>query len=183
MQAGQPLTVGHLNLRHLMELTDVHTVQRYLMMDVQKIYASQGQTISDKHIEIIVKKMFSRVEVMDPGGASGILPGDQMDLEHATALSEKLEESGQRPVRFSRLLLGLTRIALATPSWLSAASFQETIRVLVDAATTGRKDHLEGLKENVIIGKLIPAGKSYRAAHHADAPENLTDLAVDVGGD
>ena len=183
VQAGQPLTVGHLNLRHLMELTDVHTVQRYLMMDVQKIYASQGQTISDKHIEIIVKKMFSRVEVMDPGGASGILPGDQMDLEHATALSEKLEESGQRPVRFSRLLLGLTRIALATPSWLSAASFQETIRVLVDAATTGRKDHLEGLKENVIIGKLIPAGKSYRAAHHADAPENLTDLAVDVGTD
>ncbi|MCT4592559.1 MAG: DNA-directed RNA polymerase subunit beta', partial [Candidatus Gracilibacteria bacterium] len=158
INAGDPLNMGHFNLKELFDRTDAYVVQKYLMSEVQKIYASQGQTINDKHIEIIVKQMFSKVRIIDPGDAKDMLPGEVVDIQRVY----KINQDAKKPVVYERLLLGLTRIALATDSWLSAASFQETIRVLVGAATTGKIDSLEGLKENVIIGRLIPAGHVYR---------------------
>ena len=166
IKAGAPLNAGHLDLKELMVLTDVYEVQRYLMTEVQSIYASQGQTINDKHIEIIVKQMLSRIRVLDPGDAPEILAGEQMDFQKVCSMNRELKKQHKREVTFDRLLLGLTRISLATDSWLSAASFQETIRVLVEASTTGKVDTLKGLKENVIIGKLIPAGHIFRKNYY-----------------
>jgi DNA-directed RNA polymerase subunit beta' len=161
VQKGQPLTTGHLDLRHLMHLTDTYTVQKYIVTEVQSIYASQGQSINDKHIEIIAKQMLSKIRVFDSGG-SDFLPGEIVDVILFNRANEELKKKKKKPSKGERLLLGLTRVALHTDSWLSAASFQETIRVLVEASTTNKIDLLEGLKENVIIGKLIPAGETYK---------------------
>lgn len=158
---GTPLTSGHLNLRKLMKLTDIYTTQKYIMSEVQSIYASQGQSINDKHIEIITRQMFSKVRIVEPG-ASDFLPGEVVDYQTVFEENTKFAKSKKEEIKFERLLLGLTRIALHTRSWLSAASFQETIRVLVEAGTTRRVDMLDGLKENVIIGRLIPAGETFR---------------------
>ncbi|MFO0780689.1 MAG: DNA-directed RNA polymerase subunit beta' [Candidatus Gracilibacteria bacterium] len=164
---GEPLTSGHFNLRELMKLTDIYTVQKYIMTEVQSIYASQGQTINDKHIEIIARQMLSKVRVLDAGDST-FLPGEITDIITLEVTNRALDKEGKKRAKSERLLLGLTRIALHTESWLSAASFQETIRVLVEAATTKKIDILEGLKENVIIGKLIPAGETYRKRHLED---------------
>ena len=161
IKLGMPLNAGHFNLKELFDRTDAYTVQKYLMSEVQTIYASQGQTINDKHIEIIVKQMFSRVQIIDPGDLKDLLPGEVIDIQKI----KKLNKGRKNPIVYERLLLGLTRIALATESWLSASSFQETIRVLVDASTTGKIDQLAGLKENVIIGRLIPAGEIFRSRY------------------
>jgi DNA-directed RNA polymerase subunit beta' len=166
VEIGNPITYGHFNLRELLEKTDAYTVQKYVTHDVQNIYASQGQTINDKHIEIIVKEMFSRVRIIDPGDLEGVLPGETVDYQKAQLFIR--ENPKKKPPTFERLILGLTRISLATDSWLSAASFQETIRVLVEASTTGKVDNLDGLKENVIIGKLIPAGNVYKKHYYRD---------------
>jgi len=163
-EKGQALTAGHIDLRHLMELTNVEKVQEYILYQVQYIYASQGQHIHEKHIEIIAKQMASKVRIVD-GGDSKFLPGevkDVIEVELENVRISKLRKKTPRPVQYERLLLGLTRISLWTDSWLSAASFQETIRVLVEASTTRKVDTLDGLKENVIIGRLIPAGKHFR---------------------
>ena len=164
VKKGTPITNGHLNLKKLMKLTDIYTVEKYVMTEVQSIYASQGQTINDKHIEIIARQMLSKVRVMESGDTH-FLPGEIVDVIKYGNANEKLRKKGKHPARSERLLLGLTRIALYTDSWLSAASFQETIRVLVEASTTKKTDRLKGLKENVIIGKLIPAGEMYRKQH------------------
>jgi len=161
---GEALTSGHFNLRELMKLTDIYIVQKYIMTEVQSIYASQGQTINDKHIEIIARQMLSKVRILDAGD-SKFLPGEITDIITYEMINRELIKGKKKPSKSERLLLGLTRIALHTESWLSAASFQETIRVLVEAATTKKIDILEGLKENVIIGKLIPAGETYRKRH------------------
>ena len=158
---GTQLTAGHINLRKLMSLTDIYTTQKYIMSEVQSIYASQGKTINDKHIEIITRQMFSKVRITDSGDST-FLPGEVMDFQIVSEENVELKSKGLKQVEFERLLLGLTRIALHTRSWLSAASFQETIRVLVEASTTQRVDLLDGLKENVIIGRLIPAGETFR---------------------
>ncbi len=160
VKAGDPLISGHLNLRELLQQTDFATVQRYITREVQGIYASQGQTIHDKHMEVIVREMFSRVRVIDKGDYDELVNGE---LTGYYKIMKFIRENPDKkaPV-FERQLLGLTRSALTTDSWLSAASFQETIRVLVDASISGKKDKLEGLKENVIIGKLIPAGAVFR---------------------
>ncbi len=167
--AGAPLTVGHLNLRKMLELTDVTTVQRYIVKEVQSIYVAQGQSINDKHVEVIVRQMFSKVRINDAGD-SGLLPGEVTDVVRLKRVNKELIEAGKRGASVEQLLLGLTRVSLQTDSWLSAASFQETIRVLVEASTTKKIDILHGLKENVIIGKLIPAGKTYQKMH----PEAMT---------
>lgn len=159
---GTPLNRGHLNLQELMESTNVYTTQKYIMTEVQHIYASQGQTINDKHIEIIVKQMFSKVRIVNPGD-SNFLPGELVNAEQFGNANETLKKAKKNVAHVDRLLLGISRVAITTNSWLSAASFQETIRVLVEAATTRKVDHLKGLKENVIIGKLIPAGHIYKA--------------------
>ena len=158
---GTPLNRGHLNLQELMQLTDVYTVQRYIMTEVQHIYASQGQTINDKHIEIIVKQMFSKIRISNPGD-SEFLPGETTSSAKFERINEQLRKEKKEEMTGEHLLMGISRVAIMTDSWLSAASFQETIRVLVEASTTKMVDLLKGLKENVIIGKLIPAGEVYR---------------------
>ena len=127
---------------------------------MQSIYASQGQNINDKHIEIIARQMLSKVRVLDPGDTN-VLPGEVINIIHLERINKELLEKKKKPMYVERLLLGLTRVALQTDSWLASASFQETIRILVEASTTKRIDYLMGLKENVIIGKLIPAGETY----------------------
>jgi DNA-directed RNA polymerase subunit beta' len=164
VKKGDALTSGHYNLRELMRLTDLYTVQKYIMTEVQSIYASQGQTINDKHIEIIARQMLSKVRVLDSGDTR-FLPGELADIMTFETANKEMTDKNKRIAKADRLLLGLTRVSLCTDSWLSAASFQETIRVLVEASTTNRVDQLEGLKENVIIGKLIPAGETYRKRH------------------
>ncbi len=164
VQKGDALTAGHFNLRELMRLTDIYIVQKYIMTEVQSIYASQGQTINDKHIEIIARQMLSKIRILDPGDTQ-FLAGEIADIISFEKSNRELEKKKGKRSKAERLLLGLTRIALHTESWLSAASFQETIRVLVEASTTNKVDHLEGLKENVIIGKLIPAGETFRRRH------------------
>ena len=172
VRVGDPLNLGHFNLQDLLEKKGVYAVQNYVVQEVQHIYASQGQTINDKHLEIIVRKMFSKVRVTDAGDTK-FLPGEVADRGEVGYENERTakERKGKGPsaklgtgkaATFEQLLLGITRVALATDSWLSGASFQETIRVLVDAATTRKIDMLVGLKENVIIGRLIPTGEVYR---------------------
>ncbi len=161
---GQAVTTGHLDLKQLMKLTDIYTVEKYIVTEVQRIYISQGQSINDKHVEIIAKQMLSKVRILESGD-SNYLPGEIVDIITHELDNERLLSEGKAIANGERLLLGLTRISLSTNSWLSAASFQETIRVLVEASTTNKIDKLEGLKENVIIGKLIPAGETYQKLH------------------
>lgn len=158
---GTPLTIGHIDLRALMELTSIEKVQEYILYEVQYIYASQGQHINEKHIEIISKQMASKVRILD-GGNSQFLSGEVKDVIEVDLVNQDLAKNKKREIKYERLLLGLTRISLWTNSWLSAASFQETIRVLVEASTTRKVDTLDGLKENVIIGRLIPAGAHFK---------------------
>ncbi len=162
---GDPLNIGHFNLQDLLEKKGVYAVQNYIVQEVQHIYASQGQTINDKHLEIIVRKMFSKVRISDAGDTK-FLSGEVADKGDVDYENERLSKTkGIKVATYEQLLLGITRVALATDSWLSGASFQETIRVLVDAATTRKIDMLAGLKENVIIGRLIPTGEIYRIRH------------------
>ena len=142
----------------------VRGVQEYITKEVQRVYRLQGVDINDKHIEIIVKQMLSKVKIDDPGD-SLLLPGGVSSYRDYLDENEKIEAAGGTPATGSRTLLGITKASLATESFLSAASFQETTRVLTEAAINGKEDRLIGLKENVIIGKLIPAGtgmKKYR---------------------
>jgi DNA-directed RNA polymerase subunit beta' len=164
IKAGQALNAGHYNLQELLEKQGSYAVQNYIVQEVQHIYASQGQTINDKHLEIIGKKMFSKVRIID-GGDTELLAGEVVDISdvrRANGALSKSKKKDKKDATHEQLLLGLTRVSLATESWLAGASFQETIRVLVEAATTGKVDYLKGLKENVIIGRLIPAGHTYR---------------------
>lgn len=161
IKVGTALTLGHFNLQRLFELTDLANVQRYIVQEVQTIYSAQGQQINDKHIEVIIRQMFSKVRIADPGDTK-FLPGEIVDLAEFKKLNQEIVELSKIPAIGEQLLLGLTRVSLQTESWLSAASFQETIRVLVEAATTKKIDYLSGLKENVIIGKLIPVGAVYQ---------------------
>ncbi|MDP2691774.1 MAG: DNA-directed RNA polymerase subunit beta' [bacterium] len=161
VKKGQALTNGHYDLHEYMLKTDIPTTQAYIMKEVQTIYASQGQSINDKHIEIIIKQMFSKVRIIEPGETE-FLPGQIVDNMRFKRVNETMSKAKKHQAFGERILLGLTRIAFHTDSWLSAASFQETIRVLVDAAVTKRIDRLDGLKENVILGRLINAGHIYR---------------------
>ena len=161
IEVGQPINLGHYDLQDLLAKQGTYSVENYIVQEVQSIYASQGQTINDKHLEIIVRKMFSKVRIVDAGDTS-FLPGETVDLGDVEYENEELSKSGKKRATYEQLLLGITRAALATDSWLAGASFQETIRVLVEAATTRKVDTLQGLKENVIIGRLIPTGEVYR---------------------
>jgi len=165
VKLGDALNMGHFNLQDLLGKKGVYAVQNYVVQEVQHIYASQGQTINDKHLEIIVRKMFSKVRISDAGDTK-FLSGEVADKGEVDYENERLMKNKEGKVAtYEQLLLGITRVALATDSWLSGASFQETIRVLVDAATTRKIDMLAGLKENVIIGRLIPTGEIYRIRH------------------
>jgi DNA-directed RNA polymerase subunit beta' len=178
---GDALNMGHYNLQDLLEKKGVYAVQNYVVQEVQHIYASQGQTINDKHLEIIVRKMFSKVRMSDAGDTA-FLPGEVADKGEVDFENERLSKiKGKKGATYEHLLLGITRVALATDSWLSGASFQETIRVLVDAATTRKIDMMQGLKENVIIGRLIPTGQVYRDRHAELAAEKAAEEAANEG--
>jgi DNA-directed RNA polymerase subunit beta' len=155
--AGQRLTNGSINLHDLMRLQGVEATQRYIMNEILKIFISQGQNIADKHLEIIVRQMFNRVQVEDAGD-SEFVTGDIVSKISVAKVNEKLKAGKKKPVIFNRLLLGITKASLSTDSFLSAASFQDTTRVLISAATSGKVDELYGLKENVILGRKIPVG-------------------------
>ncbi len=157
LTAGDRLTIGSLNLHDLMRLKGVETTQRYIINEVLRIYAAQGQDVADKHLEIIVRQMFSRVQIKESGDSSFVV-GDIVSKVAASHENEKLIEQGKEPAEYEQLLLGITKVSVSSDSWLSAASFQDTNRVLVRTAITGRADHLSGLKENVIIGRKIPVG-------------------------
>jgi DNA-directed RNA polymerase subunit beta' len=157
VQAGDELTEGSVNPHDLLKIKGIYAVQSYLLQEVQKVYRLQGVEINDKHIEIIIRQMMKKVKVEDPGDTS-LLPGELIDIFKFEEENKKAIEKGLRPATGRRALLGITKAALATDSFLSAASFQETTRVLTEAAIKGKVDPLLGLKENVIIGKLIPAG-------------------------
>ena len=157
---GQQLTEGHLDLQELFKLGGIDAIQNYIIREVQEIYSSQGEGINDKHIEIIIRQMLSRVRIKDPGDTN-LLFGDIVEKAQFISENERVGKEGKKIAEADPLLLGITKASLSTESFLSAASFQETARVLINAATTGKKDYLRGLKENVIIGKLIPVGTGY----------------------
>jgi DNA-directed RNA polymerase subunit beta' len=160
VEAGQPLTEGSLNPHQILRIQGRRACQIYLLSEVQKVYRSQGQNINDKHFEVIIRKMMSRVQVSRPG-ETNFLPGNLVDLLDIKRTNERLLEEGKRPARFLEVLLGITKSSLSTDSFLSASSFQNTIKVLAGAAIASSEDPLYGLKENVIIGKLIPAGTGF----------------------
>lgn len=158
--AGQRLTNGSVNLHELMKLKGIEATQRYIMNEILRIFASQGQNIADKHLEIIVRQMFSRVQVEEAGDTE-FVTGDIVSKLAVVETNERLAREGKEPAKFNQLLLGITKASLSTDSFLSAASFQDTTRVLISAATSGKLDKLYGLKENVILGRRIPVGTGY----------------------
>jgi DNA-directed RNA polymerase subunit beta' len=160
VEAGQALTEGSLNPHTILSIKGREACQLYLLSEIQNVYRAQGQNINDKHFEVIITKMMNKVLVSKPGD-SGHLPNDMMDRIEIRLLNEELRAEGKLPARFVEVLLGVTKASLSTDSWLSASSFQHTIKVLAGAAIAADKDPLFGLKENVIIGKLIPSGTGF----------------------
>ena len=157
VKAGEKLTEGQIAPKELLEVAGVRAVQEYILKEVKKVYSAQSIDISDKHLEVMIRQMLKKVIVLE-GNDSGLSAGQTLSLAHMNAINEKLLDEGKTPAKFGPILLGISKSAVETDSFLSACSFQETTRVLTDAAVRGKVDHLQGLKENVIIGKLIPAG-------------------------
>ena len=165
LEAGDELTEGSVNPHDILKIKGVRAVQDYMIQEVQRVYRLQGGEINDKHIEVIVRQMLKKVKV-EESGDSDVLPGVSMNVLDYNDMNEKLVAEGKEPAEGKQVMLGITKASLATDSFLSAASFQETTKVLTEAAINGKIDHLIGLKENVLIGKLIPAGtgmKRYRS--------------------
>ncbi|MCC5949562.1 MAG: DNA-directed RNA polymerase subunit beta' [Nitriliruptoraceae bacterium] len=182
VEVGQQLTVGAIDPHELLDVLGVRTAQLHLVKEVQDVYRSQGVPIHDKHVELIVRQMFRRVNVVDAGDTL-FLPGDTIDRVRFTKENDRVLAEGSQPAAARPMLMGITKASLATDSWLSAASFQETTRVLTEAALESASDPLVGLKENVIIGKLIPAGtgiQRYRDIEvgHTEMPEQA--LPADI---
>ena len=173
---GDPLTTGSIDPKELIKVRDVLSTENYILHEIQKVYRMQGVDISDKHVEIMTRQMLQKVRIMDPGDTS-MLPGTLMDISEFTDRNVETLVKGKVPATSRPVLLGITKAALETNSFLSAASFQETTRVLTDAAIRGKNDPLIGLKENVIIGKTIPAGTGMKK-YHDIVPEE-TGLATD----
>ena len=182
VKAGQRLTHGAISPKELLVVTDPITVQQYILFEIQKVYRSQGVDISDKHVEIMARRMISKIRIIDSGD-SLFLPGTMVNINKFTEENKELILEGKRPATGKPVLLGITKASLETESFLSAASFQETTRILTDAAVHGKVDHLNGLKENVIIGKLIPAGtgaKKYREAEYTLENEILNEEPLEA---
>ncbi len=183
VQAGDELTEGSANPHDILKVRGLRGVQGYLLEEVQKVYRLQGVDINDKHIEIMVRQMLKKVKVDDPGD-SDLLPGGLVDVFEFEDENARVVSKGGSPATARPVLLGITKTALATDSFLSAASFQETTRVLTDAAIKGKRDPLLGLKENVIIGKLIPAGTGmsrYRNVRVSYAEEDVPAVVSGAG--
>jgi len=157
VEKGEVVSDGPENPHDILRLKGVEALANYITKEIQDVYRLQGVKINDKHIEVIVCQMLRKVEVVNPGD-SAFVKGEQVELTQFLEENDRLGESGEELVKGERMLLGITKASLATESFISAASFQETTRVLTEAAVTGKRDYLRGLKENVIVGRLIPAG-------------------------
>jgi DNA-directed RNA polymerase subunit beta' len=177
--AGDRLTTGSLNLQDLLKYKGIEATERYIMNDVLNVYAAQGHEISPKHLEILVRQMFSRVQINDPGD-SEFVTGDIVSKSTIIISNRKLEQSGKTPATYTNLLLGITKVSIFSDSFLSAASFQDTTRVLINAAINGRIDHLKGLKENVIIGRKIPVGTGVAPLEDLETPDSKTPTEEDL---
>ena len=180
IEAGERLSEGAVNPHDILQVQGVHMVQEYLVNEIQDVYRLQAVEINDKHIEVIVRQMLQKVRVLDPGDTN-FLEGEEVDKIRFNAENEKVITDGGDPSTVQPILLGITRASLRTDSFISAASFQETTRVLTEAAVQGKIDHLRGLKENVIIGRLIPAGtgtSQYRTVSYTDLEPELDELPV-----
>ena len=181
LEAGDELTEGSVNPHDILKIKGIRAVQDYMLREVQRVYRLQGVDINDKHIEMIVHQMLKKVRVED-NGDSDVLPGTLVDVLDFEEMNEKLEAEGKRPAEGKQVMLGITKASLATNSFLSAASFQETTKVLTEAAIKGKVDPLIGLKENVIIGKLIPAGtgmKRYQNVRLSTEMSEFSELNLD----
>ncbi len=178
--AGQRLTNGSINLHDLMSLQGVESTQRYIMNEILRIFAGQGQNIADKHLEIIVRQMFSRVQIEDASDTE-FVTGDVISKLAVVEANEALIAVGKEPAEFTQLLLGITKASLSTDSFLSAASFQDTTRVLIAASTSGKIDRLYGLKENVILGRKIPVGTGWKDPEDETTDEELDEVDQIIG--
>ncbi|WP_203301818.1 DNA-directed RNA polymerase subunit beta' [Marinobacter sediminum] len=165
VEKGEVISDGPSNPHDILRLLGVVELAKYITNEIQDVYRLQGVVINDKHIEVIVRQMLRKVEITDPGDTT-LLSGDQVEITQVLEENEKANAGDKEPARFDRLLLGITKASLATESFISAASFQETTRVLTEGAVTGKRDYLRGLKENVVVGRLIPAGTGL--AYHAE---------------
>ncbi len=179
VKAGDRLTIGSLNLHDLMRLKGIEATQRYIMNEVLRIYAAQSANVADKHIEVIVRQMFSRVQI-EESGDSAFVTGDIISKAAVIETNTKLVSEGKEPAGYTQLLLGITKVSIWSDSFLSAASFQDTTRVLINAAVSGRIDRLRGLKENVIIGRKIPVGTG---AEGYEVNEDDDGLAKEIAED
>jgi DNA-directed RNA polymerase subunit beta' len=181
VEAGQPLTEGSLNPHTVLKIKGRDACMMYLLVEIQKVYRAQGQNINDKHFEVIIRKMLGRVQVIRAGD-SAYLPMDLVDRLEIQHINDRLQAEGKVPAKYSEVLLGVTKASLSTDSFLSAASFQHTIKVLSHAAIAGEQDPLFGLKENVIIGKLIPAGSGFTHGRFSETEDGNLDTIVDSDG-
>ncbi|MBK3496600.1 DNA-directed RNA polymerase subunit beta' [Viridibacillus sp. YIM B01967] len=179
VQHGETLTEGSIDPKELIKVTDVSTVQLYLLKEVQKVYRMQGVEIGDKHIEVMVRQMLRKVRVIE-AGETDLLPGSLLDIHQFSEANAEALLNGKLPATCRPLILGITKASLETESFLSAASFQETTRVLTDAAIKGKRDELLGLKENVILGKLVPAGTGMQRYRQIKIEESETEDAESV---
>lgn len=176
VQRGQRLTEGSIDPKELLHVTDTLTVQTYMLGEIQRVYRMQGVDVNDKHVEVMLRQMMRKVRILDPG-STDLLPGKLLDLEDFAEANREAIQTGEVPATAQPVLLGITKAALETNSFLSAASFQETTKVLTDASIRGKKDYLRGLKENVIIGKIIPAGTGMAKYRHME-PKKLGDYQM-----
>jgi len=179
VEAGDELTEGPVDPKEILKVKGLSAVQNYLLQEVQRVYRMQGVEINDKHIEVMIRQMLRKVRITDAGDTN-LLPGSYVDIHEFEAENKKVFQEGGMPAVARPVLLGITKASLETESFLSAASFQETTRVLTDAAIKGKRDELLGLKENVIIGKLIPAGTGmarYRNVKIKTVADTSTDAS------
>ena len=177
VKAGDKLNVGSVNPKELLAVTDPITAQNYILSEVQKVYKSQGVDVSDKHIEILARRMIARIKIVD-GGETELVDGKLVSMHEFTRINKEAIINGKKPATGRPIMLGITKASLETDSFLSAASFQETTRILTDASIKGKKDMLKGLKENVLIGKLLPAGTGFRGP--LKSPETLAKEAEEA---
>jgi DNA-directed RNA polymerase subunit beta' len=176
---GEIIVVGPVDPHDLLRLLGIEELARYIIDEVQDVYRLQGVKINDKHIEVIVRQMLRRIEVEEPGDTPFIV-GEQVERAELLEENEKATNAGKKPATYRNMLLGITKASLSTDSFISAASFQETTRVLTEAAIMGKRDELRGLKENVIVGRLIPAGTGL-AYHNIRKAQAAEPVLAEIG--
>jgi len=180
VERGETVCDGPFSAHDILRLKGVEELAKYIVNEIQEVYRLQGVTINDKHIEVICRQMLRKVEVVHAGD-SNLIRGEQVEFAQIRRINAELREEGKAEAEFQRLLLGITKASLATESFISAASFQETTRVLTEAAVTGKQDFLRGLKENVVVGRLIPAGTGL--TYHAERKRQREEERAGVNKD